>query len=116
MATIRATCPACGDVDLTVPQISALVCVTTNEGSYAFQCPECRLSVSKPAERRVVDLLVSAGVELAVWEVPAELREPHAGPPISYDDLLAFHYEISEPDWLTRVLAPQGAAMELDGL
>lgn len=110
VATIRATCPGCGDVDLTIPQVRAMVCATTNEGSYAFQCPTCSLAVSKPAEQGVVDLLVSAGVQLMVWEEPAELREPRNGPPITHDDLLAFHYELEQPDWLERLTAPRADA------
>lgn len=105
VATIRATCPTCGDVDLTIPQVRALVCATTNEGSYAFQCPECRLAVSKPAEASVVDLLVAAGVALSVWESPAELAEVHEGPPINHDDLIEFHMDLQEPGWLERLLA-----------
>ena len=50
--------------------------------------------VNKPAEVQVVELLVSAGVKLVRWDLPAELSEPKSGPPITYDDLLAFHFEL----------------------
>ena len=102
---VRATCPSCGDVELTVDQLAAIVCATTNEGSYAFQCPDCQLAVVKTAESHVVELLASAGVRLSVFELPAELDEPHAGAPLTHDDLLAFHDRLQQDDWFTEVQA-----------
>src|SRR5207244_981247 len=75
MATIRANCPDCGDVDLTTRDVEVHVCSSTNQGSYSFLCPSCRLAVSKLAEEQIVDLLISNGVRLAVWELPAEMAE-----------------------------------------
>lgn len=103
MAIIRASCPDCGDVELTSRDVRVRVNAATNEGSYAFQCPECQLAVSKAAEPRIIDLLVSSGVELFVWTVPAELLEPRVGPAISYDDLLNFHYELQDEAWFEKV-------------
>jgi hypothetical protein len=105
MAIIRASCPDCGDVELTSRDVTVRVNSVTNEGSYAFQCPECQLAVSKAAEPRIIDLLVSSGVELYVWKMPAELLEERAGPPINYDDLLTFHYDLQQTDWFERVTA-----------
>lgn len=110
MATIRASCPDCGDVELTTRDVRVLLCSTTNEGSYAFRCPTCLLAVSKPAEPRVVDVLVSSGVRLSVWHLPAELDEVKSGPPINYDDMLAFHEELQSDGWLDKV-----ASMVTDG-
>jgi len=90
---------------MTTRDVRVLLCSTTNEGSYAFRCPSCRLAVSKPAEPRVVDVLVSSGVRLSVWHLPAELDEPKHGAPINYDDLLTFHDELQKDDWLDRVAA-----------
>jgi hypothetical protein len=103
VATIKASCPTCGDVELTTGDLQVLVCAGTNQGSYAFRCPDCRLAVSKPAEAHVVDVLVASGVRLSVWQLPAELEEPHTGAPISYDDLLAFHFELQRDDWFERL-------------
>ena len=91
---IRASCPTCGDVELTTRDVRVLLCSTTYESSYAFQCPSCRVAVSKPAEARVVDVLLASGIALAVWHMPAELDEAKSGPPISYDDLLEFHFQL----------------------
>lgn len=104
MATIRASCPSCGDVELTTRDVRVLLCSDTNEGSYAFQCPACTVAVSKAAEPRVVDVLVASGVKLTVWQLPAELNETHQGPAIGYDDLLQFHFELQSEDWFERMI------------
>jgi hypothetical protein len=102
---VRATCPTCGDVELSVHELAAIVCATTNEASYAFQCPSCATAVVKEAEGHVVELLASAGVRLSVFELPAELEEPHFGAPFTHDDLLAFHDRLQQDDWFAEVEA-----------
>lgn len=102
---IRASCPTCGDVELTSLDVRVLLCSTTYESSYAFQCPSCRLAVAKPAEPRVVDVLLGSGIPLSVWHMPAELEETHLGAPISYDDLLEFHFELQDEASLQTLLA-----------
>lgn len=89
---IKATCETCGDVELGVGDVRVRLCATTNQSSYTFVCPACGGAVSKAADARVVDVLIAAGVELVVWDMPAELDEHHAGPPIDYDDLIDFHF------------------------
>ncbi len=108
MATIRATCPTCGDVELTSSDVTVQVCATNDQGSYAFRCPDCRLAVSKLAEQRIIDLLVSSGVRLSVWSLPAELGEPKDGAPFTYDDLLEFHCELQQEGWFERLTASIG--------
>jgi hypothetical protein len=92
MATIKATCPMCGDVDLTPRQVRVRVVEAIEEGdsrrTYAFGCPACHAEVEKSADEEVVRLLTSAGVRIERIAVPAEAREPHHGGPIGYDDLL----------------------------
>lgn len=106
VATIRASCPTCGDVELTSRDVTVQVCAANNQGSYAFRCPECTFAVSKLAEQRIVDLLVSSGVRLSVWNLPAEMEEPRYGPAISYDDLLDFHLLLQQDDWFEKVATP----------
>ena len=104
MATIRASCPTCGDVELTTKDVTVQVCSTNNQGSYSFRCPDCRMAVSKPAEPRIVDLLVSSGVRMSVWHLPAEMFEPRAaGDVISHDDLLDFHELLEDEGWFSRL-------------
>jgi len=88
--------------------VSVQVCASNNQGSYAFRCPDCTVAVSKFAEQRVVDLLVSSGVRLAVWSLPAELDEPKSGPVLDYDDLLEFHLLLQEDGWFDRLTMPVG--------
>jgi predicted RNA-binding Zn-ribbon protein involved in translation (DUF1610 family) len=109
MATIRASCPDCGDVELTTADMTVRVCSDDQRGSYAFRCPACTMAVTKSAEPRIVDLLVSSGVELQVWAVPMELREARPmGAPFSHDDLLRFHELLQEDGWLDRLVDTGG--------
>lgn len=109
MATIRASCPDCGDVELTTADVTVRVCAEDNRGSYAFRCPECMMAVVKSAEPRIVDLLVASGVQLRVWKLPAELREPRTGAPLTHDDLIDFHQLLHVDDtWFEQVRAMVG--------
>jgi len=104
---IRATCPTCGDVELRVHDVSVLLCATTNDGSYVFRCPECRAAISKPADPQVVDILIAAGVELLVWDMPAELDEVHHGAPICSDDLIEFHFLLESSIGVEALVNPK---------
>jgi hypothetical protein len=104
LATVRANCPTCGDIELTVRQLRVQTCTTTGESTYSLLCPSCRLIVNKPAEQRVVELLISAGVPMVRWAMPAELYELKLGPPITYDDLLEFHFQLENANWFEQVL------------
>ena len=68
-----------------------------------FRCPDCQRAVAKEASRRIVDLLVSSGVRMQVWRLPAELGESRVGPPLTPDDLLDFHLLLAEDGWFERV-------------
>ena len=105
MATIRASCPDCGDVELTTVDMTVRVCSDDNNGAYAFRCPSCRMTVSKPAEQRIIDLLVSSGVRLETWSMPLELRERPIGLPLDHDDLLAFHELLEDENWFATLAA-----------
>lgn len=88
MTTIKATCPTCGDVDLTPPDVFLTVAEAAGWATYTFRCSQCNDDVEKPADDEVVALLSSAGVR--VERVPAEALEGHSGAPFSYDDVLDF--------------------------
>jgi hypothetical protein len=90
-------------VELTTLDVRVRVCESDNRSAYAFQCPSCRMAVTKAAEQRVVDLLVSSGVSLEVWRLPAELSEQRIGEPLNHDDLLAFHELIESDDWFAQL-------------
>jgi hypothetical protein len=99
MAIVRATCPACGDVELSVTGVQVQYCVTTSASTYSFTCPSCRIIVNKEANEAIVTSLTKAGSRLVAWSMPAELDEPKLGPKITYDDLLDFHWALESGDW-----------------
>lgn len=100
MTTIKASCPACGDVELTADDVELRVCSHQPLSSYQFTCPKCGDEVVKPADEQVVALLMSGGVKAIMWEVPAEALEPKSGAPLTYDDLLDFVMELGIDDLL----------------
>lgn len=82
------------------------------EGSYRFSCPNCQNTIEKPADRKVVALLLSAGVEL---DEPAQsvidpdedaspLEFAQCGPPFTIDDLITFHFLLQDDRELYRAL------------
>ncbi len=100
MATIRASCSGCGDVEVTSRDVTVRVCRDDNAGTYSFECPGCHAIVIKDAEPRIVELLVTSGVRLVTWSQPEELSEPHVGEPIDHDDLLDFHALLATDGWM----------------
>lgn len=96
MATIRASCETCGDVELTTADVRVRVCINDNRGEYSFRCSQCAMTVVKPAEPRTIDLLVASGVAMDTWTLPAELDEVKIGKPITHDDLLDFHDKLHD--------------------
>jgi len=105
MATIRASCSDCGDVELTTADVSVRICDDNNHGTYSFRCPTCETTVVKSAEPRTIDLLVASGVVFTTWQMPAELNELKEGEPIDHDDLLDFHDLLSDDRALEQALA-----------
>lgn len=110
MATIKATCPMCGDVDLTPRQVRVRVveaiAETDSRRSYSFDCPACHERVEKGADDEVVRLLSSAGVRVERVPVPLEAREVHQGTPIGYDDLLDLVLWLECHDAVAQELEP----------
>lgn len=104
MTTIKATCPTCGEVELTPDDIELRVCNFAPASSYSFECPMCVSVVEKPADDRVVQLLISGGVHAVVWEFPAEAAERPEGPALTHDDLLDFHLLLEQPNWFEHLV------------
>ncbi len=103
MTTIKASCPTCGEVELTPADVSLVVCSHAPLSYYAFSCPGCTEQVRKPADDHVVSLLVSGGVPASVWDLPGEALELHDGPRLSYDDLLDFALHLGSTDLLAAL-------------
>jgi hypothetical protein len=91
MATIRATCTVCGDVELGTADVRVRVDPTNHQGTYSFVCPRCDTLVVKPAQPRTVDLLLASGVEydMAAASTPDADRAPRMEP-IAESDIDAF--------------------------
>jgi predicted RNA-binding Zn-ribbon protein involved in translation (DUF1610 family) len=104
MTTIKATCPGCGEVDLTADDILLRIGATQTVNTYGFTCPDCGEFVEKAADDRIVRLLLSGGVMPVPVHVPAEALEMRSGPPICHDDLLDFHQILEREDWLDDLL------------
>ena len=104
MTTIKATCPRCGEVDLTADDILLRIGATQAVNTYGFTCTHCGKFVEKAADDRIVRLLLSGGVMPVPVHVPAEVLEIRQGPPLNYDDLLDFHEMLERDDWLDELL------------
>ena len=104
MTTIKATCPECGEIDLTAEDILLRIGAQSGGNTYGFSCPQCSEFVQKVADERVVRLLLSGGVMPTLVHVPAEALETHSGPPINHDDLIAFHDLLESNDWYEQLL------------
>ena len=107
MATIRASCPDCGDVEFTSEDVQVRVSEGDGSGTYAFHCPSCLVTVVKAAEARTIDLLVASGVSTVSDTVMTELEgRPDEGAPLTHDDLLQFHDLLHRDDsWFTQLVS-----------
>ena len=115
MTTIRTTCPRCGEVDMGPDAISLSVRSNGKEGSYRFTCPSCADDVEKRADRKIVALLVSAGVDIERSEelgphpelFDDELNEERTpqGPPLTVDDVIEFHFLLQDDSYIAEFVA-----------
>ena len=114
MVIIKTTCPSCGEIDLTAEKVELRIALGGTGSSYAFDWPRCTDRIRKPADSRVVQLLISGGVAPEILAETtgeadrtarvATAREAHptrthvasrpSTPAITYDDLLEFHKEL----------------------
>ena len=86
------------------PEQVVRTCVDDGRWDYWFLCPRCgRLSAGISSTWLAVEAF-AAGSALEVWRLPAELKEPHDGPPLSLVDLVELHLELAEPDWFETLL------------
>lgn len=114
MTTIRATCPTCGEVELTPEQIRLTVIRSDEvpvgpDSHYSFECPTCLEDVDKPADERIARLLSTGGVPVTVVDesegsLPEHPEYPQGGPALTYDDLLDFHLLLVEDGWFEELL------------
>ena len=96
---------------------SILLSVRQNgrEGRYRFTCPSCEDDVEKRADRKIVALLVSAGVDIAQSDRdPARAamlfddedeRPLPSGPAFSIDDVIEFHFLLQDDRYVQDFFA-----------
>ena len=105
MTTVRAQCPSCGDVQLQIDDLTVRVCGDEEmPARTASGAPTASRRCTARRAPRIVDLLVSAAPHER-WRWPAELAEPHSGPPLTPDDLLDFHVLLEDDDWFRQLVA-----------
>lgn len=85
------------------------------DGSYRFLCPGCLATVEKPADQKIISLLLSVGVDvegMEELEFEDEAPEPEAllesrpqGDPFTIDDLITFHFLLQDDERIARALA-----------
>jgi hypothetical protein len=89
------------------------------EGTYKFVCPECMDPVEKRADRKIVALLVSAGVDVDAakagtdpqsglfdHEIAGLERRPE-GPAFTIDDVIRFHFQLQDDRFLEQLLSSE---------
>src|SRR4051812_47743739 len=103
MTTIRTTCPRCSEVDLE-PEKIILHIDESAEGTYRFICPTCENTIEKPANRKVIALLLAAGVELDEEQPVAKVvgHELNPAAPFTFDDLIEFHELLRDDERLAQ--------------
>jgi hypothetical protein len=62
MTTIKTTCSRCGDVELTPGDLALELEPSEESGCYRFTCPTCGEVERRPANARVVSVLLATGV------------------------------------------------------
>jgi len=96
MTTIRTTCSRCGDVELTTSDVGLELAGEGGEGRYRFDCPLCGETERRPANHRVVSILLATGVAYEI--VPVET-------PITESEITRFVRELNEGDWFRELAA-----------
>jgi protein tyrosine phosphatase (PTP) superfamily phosphohydrolase (DUF442 family) len=75
MTTIRTSCQLCGDVELVPGDLRLELAASDGTGTYLFQCPHCDEHQSRPANHRVVSILLATGVAYHVEESSSQITE-----------------------------------------
>lgn len=66
MTTIKTTCSRCGDVELVPGDLVLELDPVEDAGVYRFTCPTCAAVERRPANPRVVSVLLATGVAYEV--------------------------------------------------
>lgn len=94
MTTIRTTCAVCGDVELIPTELSLELTAISGTGTYMFACPECGDTQRRPANHRVVSILLATGVAYEVLEAKG---------PITESEIARFSAELDRINWAEQL-------------
>jgi len=75
MTMIRTTCALCGEVELIPGELRLELTTLHGTGSYLFSCPTCGDEQRRPANHRVVSILLATGVAYEVLDDPNPITE-----------------------------------------
>ena len=78
MTTVKTTCSSCGDIELSAAALKLELAECRTKGHYRFTCPYCENVRRRPANERVVAILLASGVGYEVVEetvTEAEIEE-----------------------------------------
>lgn len=105
MAKILVTCSSCiADIPLRVEAVIGRMCTNNGESEYRFTCTDCAEIVIKPTSAHMIETLEAAGVQIELWDLPAELFEAHDGPQLTHEDLLDFHIHLSDDEEVAEAI------------
>jgi len=100
MTTIKTTCERCGDVELEPSDLALELDPTQESGVYLFTCPNCIAVQRRPANPRVVNVLLATGVSYEVV-APSPIDDP-----ITEAEIEAFADRLYTEEDLFRLLTP----------
>ena len=95
MTTIKTTCGRCGDVELGPEDLALELDPNERAGTYVFTCPTCLDVQRRPANARVVSVLLATGVTYAV------VRHD----PITEDEIARFAWALEQDVDFVRLAA-----------
>jgi len=96
MTTIRTTCKRCGDVELTTADIGLELVAEGSTGNYRFECPFCGVMQRRPANDRVVSILLATGVNYEIISATG---------PITEEEIEHFSRALDEDGWFSEIAA-----------
>lgn len=100
MIVIKTTCDTCGEISVPLTEVALHVNTGSRMNYFSFVCPSCGELKGGEAEVHLVTFLISQGVPPDHSRFAPEVLEAHAGGPISYDDVLDFHFMLEDASWL----------------
>lgn len=89
MTTIKTTCQYCGDIELHPADLALELDPAQSDGTYRFECPFCIRVQRRPANSRVVSILLATGVAYEVRGLA----------PITEEEIVAFARALEGDDW-----------------